>query len=92
MEEKYDVKETMEILDGIEVLAEAAGKISADGKVDTSDLIHLIDVAKNFNVLADAAEGADIALKEIKDLDEMESLQILTKVFAIVKKFKEAKA
>lgn len=93
-EEKQElsIKETLEVLDGLEVLAVAGVAISADGKIGVDDLKYLVDVAKKFNVIQEAVKDADLALKEIGDLDEGEAAQIIAKVFSIVKSVKDAKA
>ena len=89
--EKVGLKETMEILDGLKVLGVAAGKITADGKVDIADLVYLVEVAKNFDVLSLAVRDGDKAVEELKDLDESEIITLVGKVFEVVNAFKEAK-
>lgn len=91
-EKQYTVKNTVEILNGLEVMAKFAGEVAADGKVGADDLIHLIDVAKNFDVLKEAVEGADETKEELKDLDQAEILEIIAAAQKVYKAFKSAKA
>lgn len=93
MPEKKDlgVKETLEVLEGVKVLAVAGSKIGADGKINTDDLKHLVDIAKKYQKLADAYKDANLVAEELGDLDEQEAIQLIAKVFDIVKAFKGAK-
>jgi hypothetical protein len=90
-EVKIGIKETLEILDGLELLGVAGVKISKDG-LAMDDIVHLVSVAKEFEVLSDAVEGGDDALKELKDLDQDEAISLLVRLFALVKALKSAKA
>lgn len=90
-QKERDIKETMEILNAVELFTVAGGKVSADGKVDMSDLVHLVDVAKNYNTVEAAVKDADQAVLEFKDLDQGEIITLIAKAFAIVKAFKESR-
>jgi hypothetical protein len=87
-EVKIDIKETLEILKGLEVLGSAAKKIMSDGKVAMDDIVHLVEVAKSFDVLKDAVDDVSLSLKELKDLDETEAVQLIAAVFSLVKALK----
>lgn len=89
---KRDIKETMEFLNGLGVLAVLAGKITADGKIGVDDLKHLVDAAKDFQVVLDGVADVSDAMAELKELDESEAIQVIAKVFSILKEFKDAKA
>jgi len=89
MAEPIGLKETLELLDGVKLLAVAGKKVGKDG-IDLSDLQHLVGLAKDFAVLAAAVEGADGALAELKALDEAETIQLIAAVFGLVKAVKEA--
>lgn len=88
MSEKKSIKETLEMLDGLGAVAVAVKKIAADGKVNASDLAHVIDLAKKVDVLAAAVDGAGEIVEELKDLDEMEVMTILAKLYEISNKLK----
>jgi len=89
VKETKTVKESMEILDGVEVIVDAAADIMSDGKVDLSDIQAVVGMAKKFDVLKEAVDGAGDALKELKDLDEMELIQLGTKSYKLIKKIKD---
>lgn len=90
--EQKSVKETIELLNGIELLAVAGVKIAKDGKVAVDDLPHLITLATNVSTLVDAATGVEQIPAEVKDLSQAEMIEIVSKVYAVVAKIKEAKA
>jgi hypothetical protein len=88
-EEKKGIKESSEMIDGLGVLVKAGFKIAKDGKVDLSDLSHLVDVAKEFDTLMEGFKGLDEIDDEVKDLDEAEAIALVAKLFKVIK---EAKA
>lgn len=90
-DEKLGIKEISEVFDGLDVLASTAGSVMADGKVGATDITALIALATQFETLAEAAKGADGALKEAKDLDQAEVLVLIGRVYQVVKKFADAK-
>lgn len=83
--EKKGIKEINELIDGLAVLAKAGFKIAEDKKVDLSDLAHLVDIAKDFEVVMDAFKDLDQIDDEIKDLDEAEAIAIVAKLFKSIK-------
>jgi len=87
---KLGIKNILEIMDAMKIVAASVKKISADGKVSVADLVHLVDIFKNYDVLSLAVQDAGEVVKEIKDLDSEEANQILAKVFEIVASFKAA--
>lgn len=91
-EKQLTVKNTVELLQGLEVMSKFAGEVARDGKVQADDLIHLIDVAKSFDQLKAAVEGVDEVDDELKDLDQAEILEIISAAQKVYKAFKEAKA
>lgn len=90
-EKKLGTKEMMEALEAIKILSVAGAKIGADGKINTDDLKHLVDVAKKANTIIDGFKRLDMAVEEAKYLDEEGSMKVLAKVFEIIKAFKSAK-
>lgn len=88
VKESKSVKESLEIIDGIEVLVDAGAEIMEDGKVNLSDVAALVSLAKKFDVLKAAVDGAKEAPEEMKDLDEMELIQLGSKVYGLIKKIK----
>ena len=88
-EEKKGIKEIGELIEGLGLLAKAGFKISKDGKVDISDLAHLVEVVKEFDTLMDAFEDLSEIGAEIKDLDESEVIIIIGKLFKVIKEARE---
>ena len=87
--EMANVKETIELLDGIKVIAEVGADIFADGKIKFDDLTKLSKLGDSFSVLAEAVKGLDAIGLEVKDLTISEITEILSKVYEIVLVFKK---
>ena len=79
-------KETQEVIKALEVLAEFATKMFADGKVDGSDFMLAIEFFKKADVMVDAIKDIDELAAEIKDLDEQELIQLGLASYSLVKK------
>ena len=84
-----DIKESIELLNGIELIAVNGAKIAKDG-INISDLAYLVELAKNFEVLKNAYEGINLIDDEIKELDEKELVELGLKAFSIIKNVKAA--
>jgi hypothetical protein len=78
-----EIKETKELLEGLGKVAVAAKKIAANGKIDASDLIVLIDLAKDIDALSESVKGVKEIPSELKDLDQAEVLEIIAKLYSI---------
>lgn len=89
--EEIGITEINEVFDGLDVLADFAGRVLADGKVSVTDLNSLVHLASKFSTLGAAVEGADKAVKEGKNLDQAEVIAILGRVYSVVSKFSQAK-
>lgn len=89
-EEKQDIKELMELLKAIEVIAVGAAKVAKDKKILPDDLLVLIDLMKQVDTFKDAFSGLKELPAEVKDLDETEIAQLIMAVFGIVKSVKDA--
>lgn len=84
-----DIKNSMEILEAIELLGVSGKKIAKDG-VSLADLPEAIELLKKLDVLMAAIKDAELAVDEAKDLDQAELLQLGTKVYGVIKAIKEA--
>ena len=84
-----NVKETLELLDGLKVIAEVGAEIFEDGKIKLDDLSKLTKLGDSFGVLSEAVKGLDAVDDEIKDLTITEITQLLAKVYEIVLVFKK---
>lgn len=91
MEGQLGVKETLELLEGMKVLATTAGEVMEDGKVDVKDLSELLVLVSKLGTLKDAVVGADKSLKEMKDLTQEEVSLVLAKVWEVLRAFQEGK-
>jgi predicted amidohydrolase len=89
--EELTIKELKEVFKACEVLAEAAGKVMKDGKVDMADLAVLPELALEFPVFKDAVSDADKILAELKDLKEDEVLEIIMCAYKVAAAFNGAK-
>jgi len=84
-----DIKNTLEILSAVEVLAIAGAKIAKDKKVGMDDLPAAIELAKKFDLVLEAIKDIDQIDEEVKDLDESELIALVSKVLMISKSIKE---
>lgn len=82
------IKESMEVLDAVEVLLKDLKKILADGKISFGDIGIIFDLLGQFQVLNLGLQGADQVLVELKDLDSAESELLVAKALAIAAIFK----
>lgn len=83
-----EIKETKELLEGLQVAGVAIAKIAKDKKVNAEDLPVLVEVASKFETLVSAFAGVSEIPAELKDLDEAEVLAIITKLMVIGKAVK----
>lgn len=85
MAEARGIKQCLELLEGIKVLAVDVKKVLADGKVDLKDLPVLMELLTQFSVLTAAVDGIDQIPAESKDLSSEEIAVLVDKVLEIVK-------
>lgn len=86
------IKETKELLEGVQLLAITAVKIADDGFNIKEDFPHVIELAKNSTVLVEAVKGVGDIDEEVKDLDQQELAELGLLVFNMYKNIKAAKA
>jgi len=84
------IKESLELLDGVKIVAVTGAKVFADGKINFADLSKLTALAVNFNVLKDAIVGVGDVKDELKDLDSAEIQELALKALEIVNAVKNA--
>lgn len=87
--DKKGIKELLEAVLGLKVLAKAGKAILSDGKVSIADLPVLVSLVSNQAVLVDAASGLSDVPAEVKDLD-LDEIKLL--VGELLKAFEEVKA
>lgn len=90
MAESKSVKELKEVIIAIEPIAVFVKKVAADKKVGLDDLPYLIDLSKQLDTIAAGVNDAEIAVEEIKDLDESEVLEIVGQLIKLAKAIKAA--
>lgn len=83
-ENEKTIKETKELFKGLGLVAKTAKAVAKDGKVDFSDLSHVVELAKNSSVLIEAVKDVKEVPAELKDLSKEELLEIIGLVYAEV--------
>ena len=78
------IKESLELLEGLKLLAVAGKKIAADGKVSVADLGEVMGLVNKVGVLVAAVQGVGEIKAEAKDLDAAELQQLALKALEIV--------
>lgn len=94
-----DIKETKEIIEGMGEAAVTAKKLKVvvekvlkDG-IQATDIVYLnelISAMPDVAKMEKAMEGADVAMAELKDLDEAEVVAIIGALYTEAKRFNEA--
>lgn len=85
-----DIKETRELFAGLSLVAKAAKKIAADGKVSLADAEHVIDLAKESSLLVAAVKDLKEVPAELKDLEKEELLELILTVYKAVQEIEQA--
>lgn len=83
-DKEKSIKETKELFKGLGLVLKTVKAVTADGKVDFSDAVHAIDLAKNSSVLIEAVKDVNEVPAELKDLDKEELLEIIGLIYAEV--------
>lgn len=88
--ESVGIKETKELIAGMEAVGVCVAQIEKDHKIDMTDAAHLVELGGKFNILKDAFSGIGSISSEIKDLNEAEIMELGVAVFTAVKNIKAA--
>lgn len=83
------IKETLELLESLEILAVSGAKIAKDGKLMPSDLTVIYDLLLQSGKLSEGFKGLNSLPVEIKDLNSEEIESIISKTFVIINSVKE---
>lgn len=83
------IKEISELLDGVKLLAVSGKKIAKDG-ISAEDVAHVVTLFTNFNTIVEAYKGLGEASEEIKNLDQSEVIEIIGKLYEIVRDVEKA--
>jgi len=85
-----EIKETLELLEGVKILAKAVKKALADGKLGWDDAAVLLQLLDQQKALIDAISASNQVPAELKDLSFEEAKLIIDKVIEMVKEIKAA--
>jgi len=86
----HGIKETKEILKALDVLADFAGRVMADGQINGADLLAAVALFQDFSTFSDAFMGVKNIDDELKDLDEAELIELGMAGYKLVKKIVDA--
>lgn len=81
---KHDIKEILELLKAIEVLAVSGAKIAKDGKIGIDDLGVLIGLMRQLPDLQAGFKGVKAIPNELSDLEQQETKLIVEQVFSML--------
>lgn len=87
---KKDIKEILELVDGLEAVGVPVAKVFADGKVNSLDLPHGLELVQNHVVIINAVQGVDEVVPEAKDIDPAEAVIIVQKLYTVAANIKKA--
>lgn len=85
------IKETRELLQGLEKMAVVGVKVFKDGKIGISDLRYLKDLAIAFNDFKDAIDDIDMIDDEIMDLSVDEAKELWNDLGRMFKSISDAR-
>lgn len=86
------VKELVELIEGLQVVAVAGVKVAKDGKIGADDLVVLVELGSQISKVAEAVQGLELIKEEIKDLQVAEAQEVIAKIYALADAVKAAKA
>lgn len=84
-----NIQNALEIVKAIEVLGVSAKHIAKDG-VNLADLPEALELIKKVDLFVAAVKDAGLVVGEVKDLDQMELIELGTKIYGAFKAIKEA--
>lgn len=87
--EQKGIKELSELLAAVEIIGVAVKKVMKDGKVDFSDAQIVVELGSQFPTLIAAVEGIKEIPAEVVEIDSVEAIELVTKLYAIAKKIQE---
>lgn len=87
-EDFKDIKDTLELIDGFEIIIFTCMKVLIDGKINMSDLPVILDLLKEAGKIIEAVRGVSNIPDEIRDIDQSEAAEIGFKIYEIVDRIK----
>jgi hypothetical protein len=91
MSEKRELKETLELVKALDLLASKGIEISKGG-IGAEDIAPAVELLKQLNVLIEGFKGVGEVGAELGDLDDTELLQLGSAVYGVYKDIKGALA
>lgn len=90
MSDQKGIKESLEVVKGLELVGVTVAEVMADGKVNSQDLDSGLKLITNANVLVEAVKGIGEVDDEFKELDEAELIQLGAATFQAIKNIRAA--
>ena len=84
-----DLKNTLEVMDALNLIVSTANKVVADGKVDLSDAKYALELLQNYGVFIAAVKDIELVGEELKNLDEAEMKVLGQKTWEMLKEIKK---
>jgi len=69
-------------VDGLKEVIEVGEKVMSDGKVDFSDSVHIPELYEALKKVIEAGKAYKELGEEIKDIDSIEAIKLITKLFS----------
>jgi hypothetical protein len=69
-------------IDGLKGLTLVGEKVMRDGKIDFSDAVHIQELYSSMKKVVEAVKAYNELGEEIKDIDSVEAVQLITKLFS----------
>ena len=88
VEGSLDLKESLEMVKGIDTLLEGLEDALEDGKIDWKDSVTGLKLLNKFSVFSEAAKNANLIPDELKDLDEQEIVTFAKALYPLLKRIK----
>ena len=87
MEEK-GIKESKELIIAVKEIAKFAYGVGKDKKIGADDLEKLVELGKKFDEIMEGFKGLNEIKEEMKNLDEMEVVELISLMYASFKEIK----
>lgn len=91
MEQKITIKNSKEVIRALGELAFLGGQVLKDGEISLTDSQYLPALALKYPILEAGISDIDEVLKEIKNLDQVEILELVKEMYLAVNRFAEGK-
>lgn len=89
MREKLGVEKIEAILDSVKEIVIAGKKVKEDGKIDASDLVHILPLIQKLPKFIEDFKAIGEAFEEGKDIDVSEAVMLIQKIHEKVKEIEK---